>query len=82
MSMGMRAHTCRLCLPPVCKRFQRLLSDPNDSRMWSEICIQASFSELSEHSYQRFLAFLGSHLHQVEVADLQQIDGLAPFLSQ
>ena len=81
MSMDMCARTSRLGpLPRVCKRFQRLLSDPNDSRVWSKITICASYGEDSDQSYQRFLAFLGSHLHQVEVAEVRQVGGLASFL--
>ena len=83
VSQSMRARTCRLGpLPLVCKRFQRLLSDPNDRRMWSALDIRASFEDGSEHSHQRFLAFLGLHLHQVEVADLEQVGGLASFFRQ
>ncbi len=59
----------------MCKRFQRVLSDPNDRHMLSEIYISDSFGNASEHSYQRFLAFLRSHLHRVEAAVLEQVGG-------
>lgn len=67
------ACTCRLGpLPLVCKRFQRLLLDPRDRHLWSELELRADgcVGVLSDTSHQRFLAFLRSHLHQVEVATL------------
>ncbi len=72
----MRARTCRVRpLSLVCKCFHRLLSDPNDRHMWSEMCISDFFGAASEHSHQRFLTFLRAHLSQVEVADLRQAGG-------
>ena len=60
-------------LPLVCKRFRRLLSDPNDRHMWSHLYIGSSYGTSSEYSYRRYLTFLRSHLHNVEVVDLDQV---------
>lgn len=69
----MCADVCRLGpLPLVCKRFQRLLLDPRDRQLWSELTITAFRTTEPEHRHQQFLAFLRSHLHQVEVAHLVQ----------
>ncbi len=68
-----RRAPCRLAtLPLVCKRFRRLLLDPEDRHLWSELTIVAHDfkGESAELNHLRFLAFLRSHLHQVEVATL------------
>lgn len=68
-----RRAPCRLAtLPLVCKRFRRLLLDPQDRHLWSELTIVAHEfkGESAELNHLRYLGFLRSHLHQVEVATL------------